>query len=306
MEALRACGLRVWFDASAIETFEGIQGSIERGLAQSRALVAWYSQAYPQSLACQWELTWAFVRGQLEGDPRRRVMVVNPEAADGHIQPVELRDALYRRAPRDPAELASLARAVVSGLERAPGVLAEIAAEATPAWFGAAAGDGSNRFFGRLAELWAIHSGLWASDVPVITNVQSRPLVRLIGIGGAGKSLLAETYAIRFAAAYPGGVVWLRAFGHDVESVMTAADRKAQLEAQVLDLAFVRGLPTAELDPRQVREALGALLSAGPPYLWVVDDLPSDLSWADAQAWLAPSARSARSRSFRPRHRCSR
>jgi tetratricopeptide (TPR) repeat protein len=290
VEALRAAGLQVWFDASAIETFEGIQGSIEQGLGQSRALVAWYSQSYPQSLACQWELTWAFVHGQRDGDPRRRVMVVNPEAGDAHIQPVELRDALYRKAPRDPAELASLARAVVSALERVPSALSEIAAEGAPTWYGAAAGNGSSRFFGRLAELWAIHSGLWASDVPVITNVQSRPLVRLTGIGGAGKSLVAETYAVRFGAAYAGGVFWLRAFGHDVEAVMTPTDRKAQLEAQVLDFALARGLPTAGLGPRQVREALGALLSAGPPYLWVVDDLPSDLSWADAQAWLAPSA----------------
>jgi tetratricopeptide (TPR) repeat protein len=290
VEALGAAGLQVWFDADAIETFDGIQRSIETGLAQSRTLVAWYSRAYPESLACQWELTWAFVHGQREGDPRRRVMVVNPEAEGGHIHPVELRDALYRRAPRDPAELATLAQAVVRRLPLVPGPFAGIAAADAPAWYGAAAGDGSNRFFGRVPELWAIHSGLWASDVPVITNVQSRPLVRLTGIGGAGKSLAAETYAVRFGAAYPGGVFWLRAFGHDVEATLTAADRTTQREAQILDFALARGLPTAGLGPRQVREALGALLSAGPPYLWVVDDLPSDLSWADARAWLAPSA----------------
>ena len=35
------------------------------------------------------------------------------------------------------------------------------------------------------------------------------------GLGGVGKSLLAEEYALHFGAAYPGGVFWLRAYGND-------------------------------------------------------------------------------------------
>jgi hypothetical protein len=45
-----------------------------------------------------------------------------------------------------------------------------------PQWFGSAASDGSNRFFGRLAELWQIHSALWSSEFPVINSAESRPL----------------------------------------------------------------------------------------------------------------------------------
>ena len=40
-------------------------------------------------------------------------------------------------------------------------------------------------------------------------------VAQIRGLGGAGKSLLAEEYALRFSAAYPGGVFWLSAFGGD-------------------------------------------------------------------------------------------
>ena len=34
-------------------------------------------------------------------------------------------------------------------------------------------------------------------------------LVQVQGMGGIGKTLLAEEYALRFGSAYPGGVFWL-------------------------------------------------------------------------------------------------
>ena len=40
-------------------------------------------------------------------------------------------------------------------------------------------------------------------------------MAQLSGMGGVGKSLLAEEYALRFGAAYPGGIFWLRALGND-------------------------------------------------------------------------------------------
>ena len=57
--------------------------------------MVYYSAGYPQSSPCQWELTQGFVASMRLGDPRRRVLVVNPEPASSHIEPVELRDALY-------------------------------------------------------------------------------------------------------------------------------------------------------------------------------------------------------------------
>ena len=288
-EALRSAGLQVWFDESNIEDFGSIQRAIESGLSQSKVLLAWYSRRYPESLACQWELTHAFTTAQQEGDPRTRVLLVNPEDANEHIHPVELRDALYRCAPCDAVALESLAAAVSAHAAKLDGTFNAVTARAKPTWYGSAGGDGSNRFYGRLRDLWAIHSGLWRSDVPIITNDAARPLVRLTGIAGSGKSLTAEVYGMRFGAAYGGGIFWLRAFGHDTARPITA-ERTALRDSQVIDFAQAHGIQTDELDAARVRQALGERLRAGPPYLWIVDDLPPPLSWQEAQAWLAPSA----------------
>src|SRR6478609_8104658 len=77
--ALEAQGLRVWFDSDEIRDFAGINKAIAEGLANSKVLVAFYSKIYPTRRPCQWELTAAFLAGQREGDPRRRVFIVNPE-----------------------------------------------------------------------------------------------------------------------------------------------------------------------------------------------------------------------------------
>src|SRR6185436_13568725 len=67
VSACKRTGLEVWFDEQLIETFASIQLAIETGLTQAKALLAWYSPAYPQSRACQWELTAALVAAQREG-----------------------------------------------------------------------------------------------------------------------------------------------------------------------------------------------------------------------------------------------
>jgi hypothetical protein len=256
-DALRTAGLAVWLDEREIEDFASIQGAIEDGLGNAKALLAWYSARYPESLPCQWELTRAFTTAQSEGDPRRRVLLINPEPANTHIHPVELRDALYRCPPRDAAALEQLAHAVADHMSKLDVTFGEIRTHTEPTWFGAAAGDGSNRFFGRLAEMWAIHSGLWSGDAPIITNVRARPLVRLVGLPGAGKTVTAETYAIRFAAAYPGGTFWLRASEHGGEPT-SAAEHASLRDGQLIDFAQSLALRTAELS--------GALHNFQPGY----------------------------------------
>lgn len=120
-DALAARGLAVWLDERGIETFASITAAIEHGLARSKALLAFYSQAYPLRRACQWELTAGFIAAQREGrDPRERVLVVNPEGDAGHVQPVQLRDALYARAPAqdDRAGWDALAARIAAHLQR--------------------------------------------------------------------------------------------------------------------------------------------------------------------------------------------
>jgi hypothetical protein len=81
--ALQARGLGVWRDEEEIEDFEAITRSVRDGVARSRVLLAYYSQRYPTRRACQWELTAAFLAAQRLGDPRERVLVVNPERSAG-------------------------------------------------------------------------------------------------------------------------------------------------------------------------------------------------------------------------------
>jgi hypothetical protein len=85
VSACKRAGLDVWFDEQRIETFASIQSAIETGLAQAKALLVWYSPAYPQSRACQWELTAALIAAQREGDVRRRILIVNPAENNKHI-----------------------------------------------------------------------------------------------------------------------------------------------------------------------------------------------------------------------------
>jgi hypothetical protein len=287
--ALRERGLEVWLDENRVEDFTSIQRSIEEGLAHSKALLAWYSASYPQSYACQWELTRGFTAAQREGDPRRRVLLINPEASNAHIHPIELRDALYRGALRDAAKLEAAAESIARHVKKLSGTFGTLQSDAKPQWFGAAAGDGSNRFFGRLTELWQIHSGLWSSEFPAINTAESRPLVRLRGIGGSGKSLTAEMYAIRFCAAYSGGIFWLRAFGNDACGGNTPGQRTALHDDQFINFAQALGLPASELKPQKLQQKLAEVLAHRGAYLWIVDDLASGISFQEVQAWLAPS-----------------
>jgi tetratricopeptide (TPR) repeat protein len=301
--ACKRAGLQVWFDEKRVETFGSIQAAIETGLAEAKALLVWYSPAYPQSRACQWELSAAFVAAQRDGDVRRRILIVNPANDNKHIQPVELRDARYAVAPGDLAAFDVLASAIKQqcGLLETP--LGATSIRVRPIWYGSASGIGSSRFIGRMREMWEIHSGLLAATSPIITDRVAQPLVWLTGMGGSGKSVLAEEYALRFSAAYPGGIVWLRAFGHDdVRANASAEWRTQDREAQVAALAESTGIDVKGLAASDIRIKLGAKLDSMGKYLWVVDDLPSDSSWDATLPWLAPSALGHTLVSTRRRH----
>ncbi len=296
-EALNAAGLRVWFDAREIADFASITRAVEQGLAKSKALLAYYSKAYPIRRACQWELTGAFLAAQQEGDPRRRVLVVNPEAGAGHIHPIELRDAKFSSAPAsgDRTALQALAGKVHNQIDGISGPLSGIRPLDSPVWYGMRP-VGSTRFVGRLEELWRIHSLLHAADVVQVTGAPaaSGGMAGVSGLGGVGKSLLAEEYALRFGAAYAGGIFWLRAYGNDDAKAGSGAgmgpeEREAERERQAQDFAArlgldVRGKTAAEVEGALVRE----IERRGKVCLWVVDDLPGGLDGQAVRRWFAP------------------
>ena len=292
-DALVAKGLAVWLDDTQIETFESISAAIEQGLACSKVLVAFHSASYPSRRACQWELTAAFIAAQRSGgDPRERVLVVNPEDGVGHIEPVQLRDALFASAPApgDRARLGELADRVVARVAEIDVAFGALGVAGRPAWVGRHA-VGAARFVGRVRDMWQIHSALTVASVGLIAGAHTGdPALKVTGMGGIGKSLLAQEYALRFAASYPGGVFWLRAHGHDDrgDSLTPAArdvDRYTQLRdfARALQIS-VDGVAADELQGRLAAE----LDRRGETFLWLVDDLPPGLDSQALEAWFAP------------------
>ena len=282
-EALRARELTVWMDKRDIPDYANITRSIVDGLARSRVLLAYHSCNYSRSRACQWELTAAFLAAQHEGDPRRRVLVINPEKEWEHILPVELKDA---EVP-DSDDLDRLVSSVKARVDEIKGTIGKIHALNPPEWYGRK-GLGSNRFVGRLPYLWQIHSALHASDFPIITGTTAAyDVAQVYGMGGVGKSLLAEEYALRFAAAFPGGVFWLSAFGND--DICAAEAQEAERIRQIEVIAVAFGISVHDRIPEEIEEDLKWKLgSRGEPFLWVVDDIPAGMDLETLERWLAP------------------
>ena len=293
-DALVRQGVSVWMDDGEIEVFASISSAIEDGLRRSKALVVYYSSAYPASSPCQWELTVGFLAAQRGGaDPRRRVLVVNPEPDARHVQPVQLRDARAAPspAPGDGEAHDALARRIASHVATLDGELAELGRSVRRRWFGQRPVQAA-RFVGRATDMWRVHSALTGEEVGLIADVRGDPTVQLTGIGGIGKSLLAAEYALRFGAAYPGGTFWLRAHGHDdAGGALSDGARDALRDTQLLAVADALGLDTRELSAARLPAALGRELDErAQPFLWVVDDLPGRLGHAALERWLAPGS----------------
>jgi len=293
--ALQTEGLDVWIDKTKTKEGESITRSTVEGLAQSKVLLAYYSPNYPRSRACQWELTAAFLAAQHEeGDPRRRIQIIKPKGVHVEIHPVELADALYHRVsvPVTPDEICKIVESVKAHVEGITSVFGDIGALRPAEWYGGRQGTGSNRFVGRLPHMWKIHSGLHESEYPITagTSASHAPVVRVYGMGGVGKSLLAEEYALRYGAAFPGGVFWLSAFGNDdTKTGMSADEREAAREGQIRQIATTLGITVEGRNPDEIEVALRLELGRREKsFLWVVDDLPSGTDRETFERWLAP------------------
>jgi len=283
--ALEAAGLTVWLDTSAIEPAKPIGLGIAAAIAQSKVFLAHYSHSYPKKRYCQWELTTAWLAAEVEGAETRRVLVINPEPADcGHIFPSALRDHAF--LGRDPTAAAAVVKAQAAAFATP---LGEIALRAAPRWFGTHP-VGASQFVGRLHELWYVHSLLAAGTVTAIGaagHAAGPRLGQLQGMGGIGKSLLAQEYALRFGAGYPGGVVWLRCTEGGGGELLPPERLEALRTDQMRSLAItlgLDGLKEAELDAR-IADALAA---RSQPFLWILDDWPQDSDNETLRKWTAP------------------
>jgi hypothetical protein len=270
--ALKKQGLKVWVDLERVGDGESITDSVTPGLAASKMLLAWYSESYVRSRACQWELTAALIAGAHDQD--RRVLVLNPEADISHIQPLTLRDKIFLDAKRPPT---FLAKHIAACAQKLTGRLDTLAPLAPPEWLGGGRRSSSQRFVGRLPDLWAVHSHLQASHAVMVSGAAAGSDLALVqGLGGIGKSLLVEEYALRFGAAYPGGIVWLQGTG----------DLGSQLGGLALRLGLTIDGQPPEAVAGLVRRQMAGLAK---PYLWIVDDLPPLANAETVGQWRAPS-----------------
>ncbi|MFE6686048.1 TIR domain-containing protein [Streptomyces sp. NPDC057743] len=274
--ALRRRGLRIFVDDTAVEDFAGITSTISHALARSKALLAIYSKEYPRRRACQWELTYAFLAGQREGDPRRRILVINPEQSADHVQPLELRDARHWPGIRDEGvaeRLADRVAAYVGGLTRPLGWTPD---RAKPRWLPAPIPSGSRHFTGRLAEQWHLHTALHRHLAPLVSQTGHGRTAVVRGMPGVGKSLLAQEYALQFASSFPGGIYWF--------DLHTAAGTPPQrvLESyfhQVQTVGSALGLETRRTSLHELLSHLAVTLEKQQePCLWVLDGVPDGLS----------------------------
>lgn len=274
-DALRAVGLAVWYDEDRVDTFAGITQLVLSGLTQAKALLLYYSLSYPTRRSCQWELTAAFVAAQRLGEVHRRILVINPEPTGDHIEPIELRDARWA----SPADLQALAAQVRDRTRQLTNSFGQISLPTPAPWFGNR-GHGSPRFVDRQAEFWRVHSALHRRESVMVAPSTGLDLAQLHGFGGTGKSLLAEEYALRFGAAYPGGVFWMRS--------STGGD--AERHAQIRSFARHLGIDVHGQPPDEVEVALDNELRARQRLcLWIVDDVPAGLELDALRAWCGPN-----------------
>ncbi|HEX4837678.1 MAG TPA: toll/interleukin-1 receptor domain-containing protein [Solirubrobacteraceae bacterium] len=295
--ALEARKLRVFRDENDIEHFEGITARVRDGVARSRVLLAFYSAVYPTRPACQWELMAAFLAAQRLDDPRERVLVVNPERDERggsvaeHIQPVELRDARIAIPSSNPGCWAELADMIAKHLEHINHLPLGGGHALVPPHFGFPLFD-SPGFVGRFADLWRVHSAVCAGEATLTTGVADPGAAQLVGIGGVGKTLLAQEYALRFAAGYPGGIYWLRASNlRDTQE----QDGKSAVMVNAVRSDQLRLIATQHLHPDVQNATQGQIeafvrskiADADGLCLWVVDDLPEGLAPVQVHEWFA-------------------
>ncbi|MCM3689052.1 tetratricopeptide repeat protein [Kocuria rosea] len=288
-DSLLKLGVKVFFDDADIEDFDAIEDRVRAGMAESALFLCWYSDAYASRRACHWELTAA-----IAVDPSR-VFVINPEPGIEHILPTSLRANLIADAPQseDTEGWAALARRIADRAHATHGTFAQIVdADAVP-WYGDPPSR-FQRFVGRASDLWRLDE-LLRPPPAVAGGDPVPPAVVVQGMGGLGKTALVREYASRFAAAYPGGIFWLRL------SAPVEAGQRPQHVQSVLETQL--GLIARQLRPLQIRPGdtdltapspnqndviTGHLVSLDRPFLWVVDDLPPGLSAAEFASVLPP------------------
>ena len=207
---LEAAGLSVFYDADDIHDGDQITDTARAALANSSAFVVWYSSMYPTRQACRWELTTA-TRIDRE---MQRILAINPEAGGAHLTGTPLKDTRVAACPAltEEAAWAALVEGIVTTVRATNSTTFGEIVETPVDWFPERQRP-AVRFTGRLRELWKLHELLTAHALTGQQQAVGNAAV-VDGLAGSGKTVLVLEYAQRYAAAWPGGVIWIKGHGY--------------------------------------------------------------------------------------------
>ena len=197
LDALAAVGVDVWRDTARTEAGDAITPAVRNALARSRTLLAFYSEAYNDSPVCQWELATAWSAARAAGEPTDRVLLVLPPGRNspqdvpptggGHRPEF---DAVGFRCPAADAPVDAwreLAARLKARLDKVDDRTFQDLAKLDAPRFHLHRPDRSNRFVGRLADLWAL-DGLLHAGRHAISTGHADSAAQVIGMGGIGKT----------------------------------------------------------------------------------------------------------------------
>ena len=297
-DALTAANITYFRDEERREDDASIQKTIENGLANSRLFLAWYDPSYLQSKACAWEFSRALLAAQLSGSGLQRIIAVDPSGTFNHILPTTLLDQARVVSGDD---VTALIQHLMLRLNAISTPFGSIAAGSNAGWYERDRPTHPT-WVGRAGDLIKLFHQLDVGRLGMFAG--ERAPVAITGWGGEGKTMLAQQYALRFAAAYPAGVVWLSGATADgvtpregewlvqLESALTisaigklALPINELLQGQTDAVQSIRILKEA-IDRTLKAQAAKTSANAISPYLWIIDDLPDRLSAEQQQLWL--------------------
>jgi hypothetical protein len=287
--ALKTHNIDVWFDQEQVESFDTISQKVLDGLWSCHGFLAWWYGEYGGRPACQFELAAALASVAAAGGPGTpaRIFLVAPEEV--------LSDPVLGRLKAERAEIIQESPPTAAHIDALAAKLAGKLRGLDTPFFRLADTDPARptepsnpEFVGRARELLELHAGLWPDPPGVAGTGSAQGLVA--GLGGQGKTALADEYARRFARSYP-----YRSFRLDLQG---DAEVAAGLDARIASLLRTQaerlGLhPDPRATGEELRGALERALTGVPPYLWRVDDVPGFVTEAQVQALRAPTNQGA-------------
>ena len=296
---LERAGIRCFLDTSDIDPLADFPEVLRGAIANSKALLVWWSVDYADSEHCMAELTlgWQYARAH-SSDVSQRIWVVNPELTADHICAGELQSSnlLADNSLHDATVIAQLTQKLATLTTPLSSEQQTVAAVS----YGSQAQAVSPHFTGRLREFWQLRSLLHPAKISQTNRLVA---IQTHGMAGIGKTELARAYVDKFSAAYPGGVLWLNLAPLDSEAqVDDNSMRRVWADAvrEALDWGGQSGF---------YRDSAGQYLGAQPlweklqqqgpwqgqPVLWLLDNVPvlSTKDYNHLQKWLtAPMANS--------------